>query len=46
MRFKVFQLGEQIIDEDTGEVLDEGEGTEVGDRSGVILSKRPSTKIS
>ncbi len=31
MRFKVFQLGEQIVDEDTGEVLDEGEETEVGE---------------
>jgi curli biogenesis system outer membrane secretion channel CsgG len=31
MRFKLFQLGEQIIDEDTGMVLDEGEETEVGE---------------
>ena len=31
MRFKLFQLGEKIIDEDTGQVLDEGEETEVGE---------------
>jgi len=31
MRFKLIQLGEQIIDEDTGQVLDEGEETEVGE---------------
>lgn len=31
MRFRLFQLGEQIIDEDTGQVLDEGEETEVGE---------------
>lgn len=31
MRFKLFRLGEQIVDEDTGQVLDEGEETEVGE---------------
>lgn len=31
MRFKLFSLGEQLIDEDTGQVLDEGEETEVGE---------------
>lgn len=31
MTFKVYELGEQIVDEDTGEVLDEGEETEVGE---------------
>jgi curli biogenesis system outer membrane secretion channel CsgG len=30
MRFTMFELGEKVIDEDTGEVLDEGEETEVG----------------
>jgi len=29
MKFKVFSLGEPIIDDETGEVLDEGEETEV-----------------
>ncbi len=31
MKFKVFALGEALVDEDTGEVLDEGEETEVGE---------------
>jgi curli biogenesis system outer membrane secretion channel CsgG len=31
MKLKVYALGEPIIDEDTGEVLDEGEETEVGE---------------
>ena len=31
MRFKLYELGEQIVDEDTGQVLDEGEETEVGE---------------
>jgi len=30
MKFTVFALGEALIDEDTGEVLDEGEETEIG----------------
>jgi len=31
MRFRLFKLGEPIVDEDTGQVLDEGEETEVGE---------------
>ncbi len=31
MKFKLFELGEPVVDEDTGEVLDEGEETEVGE---------------
>lgn len=31
MKFKVISLGEALIDEDTGEVLDEGEETEIGE---------------
>lgn len=31
MKFKVFALGESIIDDETGEVLDEGEETEIGE---------------
>ena len=30
MKFKLFELGEALIDEATGEVLDEGEETEIG----------------
>ena len=30
MKFDVFELGEALIDEDTGEVLDEGEETQIG----------------
>jgi curli biogenesis system outer membrane secretion channel CsgG len=30
MTFTVYELGESLIDEDTGEVLDEGEETEIG----------------
>ena len=30
MEFKVCERGEALIDEDTGEVLDEGEETEIG----------------
>lgn len=30
MKFTLFELGEALIDEDTGEVLDEGEETEIG----------------
>jgi len=30
MKFDVFELGEQLVDEDTGEVLDEGEETQIG----------------
>ena len=31
MKFKVFALGESIVDDETGEVLDEGEETEIGE---------------
>ncbi|MCG3136575.1 MAG: hypothetical protein HJJLKODD_00409 [Phycisphaerae bacterium] len=31
MKFKVFKLGEKLVDEETGEVLDEGKETEVGE---------------
>jgi len=31
MRFKLIQLGEQIVDKETGQVLDEGEETEIGE---------------
>ena len=30
MKFALFELGEALIDEDTGEVLDEGEETQIG----------------
>ncbi len=48
MRFKLFQLGEQLIDEDTGEVLDEGEETEVGEIKLVKVKEKVSyaTKVA
>ncbi len=46
MRFKVFQLGEQIIDEDTGQVLDEGEETEVGEIKLVQVKEKVSYATS
>ena len=48
MKFKLFKLGEQIVDEDTGEVLDEGEETEVGEIELVQVKEKVSfaTKTS
>jgi curli biogenesis system outer membrane secretion channel CsgG len=46
MRFKLFQLGEQIIDEDTGQVLDEGEETEVGEIKLVQVKEKVSYATS
>ncbi len=48
MKFKLFKLGEPIIDDDTGEVLDEGEETEVGEIELVQVKEKVSfaTKTS
>ena len=48
MKFKLFKLGEPIIDDDTGEVLDEGEETEVGEIELVQVKEKISfaTKTS
>jgi curli biogenesis system outer membrane secretion channel CsgG len=48
MKFKLFKLGEQIVDDDTGEVLDEGEETEVGEIELVQVKEKISfaTKTS
>ncbi len=48
MKFKLFKLGEPIVDEDTGEVLDEGEETEVGEIELVQVKEKISyaTKTS
>ncbi len=46
MKFKLFELGEQIIDEDTGEVLDEGEETEIGEIELVQVKEKISFAVS
>jgi len=48
MKFKLFKLGEPIVDDDTGEVLDEGEETEVGEIELVQVKEKISfaTKTS
>ena len=45
MKFKIFKLGEQIVDEDTGEVLDEGEETEVGEIELVQVKEKVSFAV-
>ena len=45
MKFKIFKLGEQIVDEDTGEVLDEGEETEVGEIELVQVKEKISYAV-
>ncbi|MCH8963873.1 MAG: hypothetical protein IIB58_02845 [Planctomycetes bacterium] len=45
MKFKLFKLGEPIIDDDTGEVLDEGEETEVGEIELVQVKEKISFAI-
>lgn len=46
MKFKLFELGEQIIDEDTGEVLDEGEETEIGEIELVQVKEKISFAVT
>ncbi len=46
MRFKLYRLGEAIIDEDTGQVLDEGEETEVGEIKLVQVKEKVSYATS
>ncbi len=46
MKFTLFELGEQIVDEETGEVLDEGEETEIGEIELVQVKEKISFAVT